>query len=274
MAGIGLDAAAVRHHDLTGADVPLEPGAHGVQRAGLGGEYHRPVLEPAHAQRAEPVGIPGGDELGGGGDHQGIGALDPVHGGGHGLLDGGGPQALLDDDVGDDLRVRGGLEDGAPALQLGAQLVGVGEVSVVGQGHAALVVVDQDGLDIALVVAAGGTVADVAHGDVAGAQRPEPLLGEDLAHEAHVPVGGEDTVVVDGDARALLAPVLQGIKRVIRQGGHVGRGLRIHAEDAALLVDVALLSDPAPGRARRRRGAVQGAAAARVSLHHGPAVSS
>ena len=81
-------------------------------------------------------------------------------------------------------------------------------------------------------------------------------------------------LVIDHDAAALLAPVLQGIKRVIRQGGHVGRGLGIHAEDAALLVDVALLSDLAPGRARRRRGAVQGAAAACVSLHHGPAVSS
>ena len=56
------------------------------------------------------------------------------------------------------------------ALQLPAERVGVGEVSVMGQGHAALVVVHQDGLDVALVVAAGGAVAHVAHGDVPPSQ--------------------------------------------------------------------------------------------------------
>ena len=252
----GLHAGLVRHHDLPGQDVPLKLGADGVQGAGLGGEHHAPVLQAAHAQRPEAVGVPDGDELGGGGDHQGVGPLDPVHGGGDSVLDRGGLQPLLDDDVGDDLRIRGGLENGAPALQLLPQLVGVGQVAVVGQGHAALVVVHQDGLDVALVVGPGGAVAHVAHGDGAGAQGAEPLLRKHVVHQPHIPVGGEKPVIVHYDARALLPPVLQGIQGIVGQGGHVG-GLRgIDAEDPALLMQVPL---------RRGRG---------VSPHRGPAGAS
>ena len=64
----------------------------------------------------------------------------PIHSDGDRRLDGWVAQPLLDDEVSDDLAVRGGLEDGAPALQLPAKGVGVGEVAVMGQGHAALVV--------------------------------------------------------------------------------------------------------------------------------------
>ena len=256
MAGVGLDAGLVRHHDLPGQDVPLEPGADGVQGAGLGGEHHAPVPKSAHAQRPEAVGVPDGDELGGGGDHQGVGPLDPVHGGGDRLLDGGGAQTLLDDDVGDDLGVRGGLEDGALALQLLAQCVGVGEVAVVGQGHAALVVVHQDGLDVPLVVGPGGAVAHVAYGDGARAQGAEPLRRKHLVHQPHIPVRGEHAIIVHRDAGALLAPVLEGVQGVIGQGGHIRRLRRVHAEHAALLLDVA----------GREHGA-------QLSRHHGQAVS-
>ena len=132
MAGVGLDARLVHHHDLAGADVPLELGADGVQSAGLGGEHHTAVLQLAHTQGAETVGVPDGNEFGGGGDHQGVGAHDFVHGGGDGGFNGGGLQALLDDDVGDNLGVGGGVEDGALAFQLLTQLMGIGQVAVVG----------------------------------------------------------------------------------------------------------------------------------------------
>ena len=93
------------------------------------------------------------------------------HGGGDGRLDGGGVQPLLHNDIGNDLGIRGGVENGAAALQLLPQLLGVGEVAVVGQRHAALEMVHQNGLDVPLVVAAGGAVAHMAHGDAAGSQR-------------------------------------------------------------------------------------------------------
>ena len=198
----------VRHHDLAGLDVPLELCADGVQRAGFRGEHDVPVFQSAHAQRAEPVGVPGGDELTGGGKHQRVSSLNAVHGGVDRLLDGGLAQPLLHEDVGDDLRVGGGLKNGAFRLQLLAQFVGVGEIAVVSQSHAALMVIDQNGLNIALVVAAGGAVPHMAYGNVALSQRRETLRREHVAHQSYVPIGGEHPVVVHHNAAALLSPVL------------------------------------------------------------------
>ena len=48
--------------------------------------------------------------------------------------------------------------------------------------HAALMVIYQNGLDISLVVAAGGAVAHVAHRDVALPQRQQMLRCEHVAH--------------------------------------------------------------------------------------------
>ena len=80
----------------------------------------------------------------------------------------------------------------------------------------------------------------MTNGDVAGAESGQPLRGEHLADEPHIPVGGEHAVVIHHDAGTLLSAVLQGIEGVIRQGGHVGGCFRINAEDAAFLMDVAL----------------------------------
>lgn len=74
-------------------------------------------------------------------------------------------QSLLHDDVGDDLAVGRGLEDGAAAFKLLSQLAGVRQIAVVRERHAALEVVHQNGLDVALVVAAGRAVAHMADGD-------------------------------------------------------------------------------------------------------------
>ena len=66
LAAVGLDAAKalpVRYHDLTGTEIPEEPGADGVQGAALRGEDHAAVPELPHAEGAEAVGVPDGDEL-------------------------------------------------------------------------------------------------------------------------------------------------------------------------------------------------------------------
>ena len=63
--GVGTDAAFVGDHDLTGEDIPVKLRADGIQRAGFGGKHHTAVLQMSHTQRAEPVGIPDGDQLGG-----------------------------------------------------------------------------------------------------------------------------------------------------------------------------------------------------------------
>ena len=208
VAGQGAHPLLLKDQDLPGHHVPDELGSHCVQRAAFRGHHIGPVLGDPVAQRPQAEGVPGGQELGGGHDHQGVGPLEGVHGPVHGPLDGGGGEPLPGDDVGDDLRVAGGVEDGAGHFQLGAQLVGVGQVAVVGQGHAALVVVDHDGLGVEPPVPSGGGVAHMAHGHGAGTQVVQDLRGKDLAHQPHVLVVPEQTVVADHNAAALLAPVL------------------------------------------------------------------
>ena len=62
-----LDAAqtvAVSDDDLTGLDVPHEFGADGVQGAALAGKGPAGTIgQLADAQRAEAVGVAGGDQL-------------------------------------------------------------------------------------------------------------------------------------------------------------------------------------------------------------------
>lgn len=64
-----------------------------------------------------------------------------------------------------------------------AQLVAVDEVAVVGEGHAALHVVDDDRLGVVAVIAAGRAVAHMTDGDAAGAERVEPVGREDVVDE-------------------------------------------------------------------------------------------
>ena len=68
--GVGANAVFVGDHDLAGKNIPVKLRADGVQRTGFGGKHHAAVLQMSHAQRAEPVGVPDGDQLGGRGDHQ------------------------------------------------------------------------------------------------------------------------------------------------------------------------------------------------------------
>ena len=107
-----------------------------------------------------------------------------------------------------------------------------------GQGHAALVVVHQDGLDVALVVAAGGAVADVAHGDAPPPQGGKALRRKNVPHQAHIPVGPDDPVVVDGDTGTLLPPVLKGVEGIVGKAGDVSPLRQADAEDAALFVEM------------------------------------
>ena len=88
--------------------------------------------------------------------------------------------------------------------------------------------------------AAGGGVPHMAGGHVGLrlAHRGHHLGGEHLVHQTQVPVAGDDAVLVDGHAAALLAPVLQGIQGRIHGHGHIlGAGFVVDAEDTALLVE-------------------------------------
>ena len=106
-------------------------------------------------------------------------------------------------------------------LQFVSQLIGIGQIAVVGQGHPALVVVDDDGLGVALAVGAGGGVAHMTYNDVAGAQLLQPFLWKNIVYKSFITVGGKNTIIIDHDACALLTTVLQGKKPVIGQRCHI-----------------------------------------------------
>ena len=92
-------------------------------------------------------------------------------------------------------------------------------------------------------------------GLVSEAFTPEALQrlgGERLADQTHVLMAGDDAVVVDGDAGALLAAVLQRKQAAIGQPRDILLPGGAHAEHAARLVQIPL-RDGAP-----------------VTLHHGP----
>ena len=233
---VGVDAPLVEHQNLTGLQVANHVGTGSSEGAALGRDNIGAVRRLTVAQGTEAVGVTGRQQLGGGHEHQGEGTLQPVHGLTERVLDGGGFQAFLGDDVGDDLRVAGGVEDGAVQLQLTAQLEGVAQVAVVCQRQLALLVVDLDGLAVVPVVGAGGAVADVPHRHGAVGEVVHDVLGEHVADESQILVGVEESVVTDHDAAALLTTVLEGVEAVIGGAGHRG-GLRgVDAKDAALFV--------------------------------------
>ena len=126
---MGIDAAqtvVVSDDDLTGTHIPHELGTHRIQGAGLAGKgVPAAVGQLADAQRAEPVGVARRDELGVGHDDQTVGALDLIHRTADRHLDVGGQQTVLGQQVGDDLGIRGAVEDGTAHLQFAPQLGGV-----------------------------------------------------------------------------------------------------------------------------------------------------
>ena len=242
---VGADAAQtepVGHHDLAGLHIPQHPGAHGVQRAGFRRKgIAGAVGQLADAQRAEPMGVAGGDELGVGHDDQAVGALDLFHRAADSGLDVRGDQPVLGQQIADHLGIGGAVKDRAAHLQLVAQPGRVGQVAVVADGHGALAVVQYHRLGVGPAALAGGGIPHMAGGHL-GAFRQvlQHPLGEHLAHQAQVPVAGQHAVHIQGDAAAFLAAVLQRVQGAVHGADHVGlAGGIIDAEDPALLVQTA-----------------------------------
>ena len=74
------------------------------------------------------------------------------------------------------------------------------------------------------------------YGDVALREGIELTFREHLGHQSHALIIPDLVGVGNGDPRALLPPVLEGEKTVIRGVRHIAHFARIYAEDAAFLV--------------------------------------
>ena len=130
------------------------------------------------------------------------------------------------------------MKDGSLLLQGAPQFVGIGQVPVVRQSHAALIMVDQQRLDVPDVVCPGRCIAHMSDHDVAGSKGLQPLSAEHFADQAHVAASAEHTVTVQHDPGALLSSMLERMKTAVSQRGQISVPRRIDTENAALLMDV------------------------------------
>src|ERR1700692_4669479 len=106
--------------------------------------------------------------------------------------------------------VAGGLEDRALALQVAAPLPGVGDIAVVCYCNLPFIAVHQERLSVEQHRVACRGIAGVADGEIAR-QTGDAFGSEDIRDVAHGLEAADLATVTGGDARALLAAVLQGI---------------------------------------------------------------
>ncbi len=223
-----VQPAVIDPDQLAGLDLADERGAHDVEGAGLGGD-HEPLRKLPHRQRAETVGIAGGEdralvrhheaeralELG---EHAHRGALEVVMG------------HLGGEHRRDEVGVGGG---GGGAAEPGDQLAGVHEVAVVAEGEGSNTVVLEDGLGVVPGGGAGGRVAGVPDREIA-LEGGERGLVEHLRDQPEILVDQDVVAVGDRDAGGFLAAVLLGEETEVRQTGDVlARGP--HPEQAAFV---------------------------------------
>jgi hypothetical protein len=203
------DRAVLDLEKLARLQLADHPGADEVEGAGLR-RHHHPITKPADHQRVKAVGVHGDENGAAHGHQEAVGALGLLKGAADLVLGRGALGAR--DQVDQDLGVRRGGEDRPLVHQLAADLGGVGEVAVMGDGQRAGTVVEQQRLGIGQDRASRGGVPGVAHGDVAG-EAAEDRLVEVFPDQPHPPVGPRGAGGVDrDDAGAFLPPVLEGVQ--------------------------------------------------------------
>ena len=122
------------------------------------------------------------------------------------------------------------------------------QVAVVADRDRPAVALDQVRLGVRRDGVAGGRVADVADRAIAGKPGQDALV-EDVVDEAHPPLEPQLLAVPRGDARRLLAAVLEGVEAHVREVRRLG--VAEDAEEAALVVEAVVVRSLA-GEGRRQ----------------------
>ena len=78
----------------------------------------------------------------------------------------------------------------------------------------------------------------MAHRQLASTELLQALGREDLTDKAEVLISRYDAVVVDGNAAALLSPVLEREQGAVSQPGNVCLAAAVNAENAAFLMNL------------------------------------
>ncbi len=110
-----------------------------------------------------------------------------------------------------------------------------------GDGEAAGIQLGEQGLDVAQDGFAGGRIADMADGAVAGQALDGRGFGESVADHAHAALGIEALAVIGDDAGRLLAAMLEGVQA--ERGDRRGVGMAENAENAAFLAQAVGVRD-------------------------------
>ena len=238
----GLDAGTGDANHFTGLDFTDVGGIEKIESAGFAGDDPGILAvggrKLAEDERTEAAGIADGVEFVLREDEEGVGAFDLIEC----VAERAGEIAGLraGDEMDDDFGVAIRLEDGATMLELAAPVGGVGEIAIVADGDFALVAIDHDGLGVEDGFVAGGGIAGVADGAVAG-ELCEDAGDENFLDFAHGAVDVEIVAVAGDDPGGLLAAVLQRVETEIGEVG--GFGMAEDAEDTTFVVEVIVLDD-------------------------------
>ena len=176
------------------------------------------VVKHAETERPETVGVADGDHGVRGHEQERVSTLDTGERGFDRLLQS--PIHMAGHQVDDDLAVHGGLEDRALLFQVPPQGDGVDQVAVVGDADRQAFVGGHEGLGIDDVRLAGGGIADMTGGQVAG-KALQGTFAEDIGNQAHVLVNQNFFAVSGHNAGAFLAAMLEGIQSEIDKLGGV-----------------------------------------------------
>ena len=217
--------------DLARLDVALERGFHKIERARLRRDDVG-VAEAAETERAKAVRVADRVQRVERQDHERVRALHLHERVGDLILERAGRRARQE--VQDHLGVRVRLEDGAVALHVASEGLGIRQVAVVGDRDRPARGGRGDRLRVPEVRAPGGRVAHVPDGTMTR-QPPQAFRTEDVRHPPHVLLGVERRAVGRRDARGLLPAMLQGVETEVRDV----RGFRMvpDAEEPALVME-------------------------------------
>ena len=201
-----MDLGALQRDDLAGRDLVDVDAAERVERARLGGDRVAAVGQAADAHRAEAPRVADGDHAVVGEDDQRVGALPRRQRALEALLPGAPPAAASISVI-----TSVSLVAVRPKPRLSSSSRSAGALTRLplwATASGPCIVSTRNGWIVAQGVGAGGAVAGVADGVVAG-ERCHRLGGEHVGDQAGVLVQARPAAVADRDAGGLLAAVLQ-----------------------------------------------------------------
>lgn len=228
------EAFLVDDDDFAGFDVADEFGVDQIQRAGFAGEDPG-IVNLADAQGAEAVGVTHANKFLLGHDDERVGAFDLLKRVNEMVA--AAIKIRLGHQVQNDFAIDGGAENGTAGFEFFAELGGVGEIAVVGDGDLAARAIHGERLGVAQMGRAGGGITGVADGHAAD-EAVEDFAVKNLRHETHSAVDAKLFAVTGDDAGAFLAAMLERIEAVVRQFG--GVRMSENAEDTTIMFGVIL----------------------------------